>query len=61
MAKSLKDAGTEEARALKRRVLRQRALGRISETDSKYIVDRLEEIEARIILMWEDDPSRREF
>lgn len=57
MAKSLKINGIQEIRAVKSRATRQRALGRITETDCDYIVSRCNEIEAKIVEMHEDSPD----
>lgn len=53
MARGLKSAGMEELRALKRRVIRQHSMERISRADRDALVDLINEIEARIISMEE--------
>jgi len=60
MSLPLKVRGMTELMALKRRVLRQRALGRISRADYEYIRDRLDEIEAHIIQMRETNENEME-
>jgi hypothetical protein len=59
--KAMKSAGMGEVRKLRQRVIRLRAMERVSEEDCKYITRRCDEIEARIASMFEDDPSGREF
>ena len=54
VARGLKTLGLAELNALMRRVKRQNALGRISGRDANYIVDRLKEVEAKIVEMHED-------
>lgn len=53
MARGLKSAGMEELRALKRRVIRQHSMERISRADRDALVDLIHDIEARIISMEE--------
>lgn len=60
MAKGLKTLGLEETRALRRRVIRQQALGRIYPADADYITTRLDEISAHIIRMPEKDDEADE-
>lgn len=55
MARSLKTLGIEELNKLRRRVSRQHSLGRIYASDRDYINSRLQEVEARIVLMHEED------
>lgn len=59
--KTIKEAGTEEIRALRSRTSRSLAMGRISREDHDFIVEKCDEIEARIQQMREIDPKRREF
>lgn len=59
--KTIKEAGIEEVRKLRQRAIRSLAMERIHQEDCKYIVDRLDQIEARIQVMWEDDPNAKEF
>lgn len=49
--KSLGTRGMDELHALKRRVVRSYAMGRIGKADHDFIVKRLDEIEARIVQM----------
>lgn len=56
----LKDAGVAEVSALRRRVRRLLALDRVFPADAAYIVQRLDEIEARIVSMTETDEWGRE-
>jgi hypothetical protein len=58
--RSLKDVGLQEVRALRRRTVRLEAMGRVFPTDSAYITDRLDEIEARIVSMHELDEFGKE-
>ena len=51
--RSLKSLGLEECRRLRRRVMKTRALERISRPDSDYLVDLLDRFEARVIEMEE--------
>lgn len=60
MARPLKDAGMREVAALRRRVGRQLALGRILPADAAYIDSRLKEVEARIVSMREEDEYGKE-
>lgn len=53
MARGLKTAGLEEIRAIKRRVLRQHAMGRISRPDREYLIGLIDLFEARVIRMSE--------
>ena len=56
----LKDVGIEEVRRLRRRVVRLEAMGRVFPSDSEYITDRLDEVEARIVSMHELDEYGKE-
>lgn len=47
----VKDAAIKETVALRKRIRRSLALERIGRSDADYIVQRLDEIEARIIVM----------
>lgn len=60
MARPLKDAGIRECDSLRRRTRRQLALGRILPHDAAYITTRLDEIEARIVSMHEEDEYGKE-
>lgn len=51
MAKSLKTQGMEEIGLLKRRVLRQHSLGRISAQDRDELATMIGRIEAKIVRM----------
>ena len=51
MAGSLKTLGLEELSKLRKRVLRQHQLGRISRGDKNNLVAKLDDIEAYIIRM----------
>lgn len=53
MAARLKDKGLEELDSFKRRVLRQRSLMRIGETERKWLVEHVEEIERFVHKMTE--------
>lgn len=56
----LKTRGLYELAALRRRVRRQRAMGRINKNDFEYIDVRLDEVEARIVSMQEMDETGEE-
>lgn len=58
--RGLKDAGAAEVSALRRRVRRLLALDRVFPADAAYIVERLDEIEARIVAMTETDEWGKE-
>lgn len=60
MARTLKTKGLEELDALRRRARRQQGLGRIGSKDAEYIVTRLNEVEARIISMTEENENGME-
>jgi hypothetical protein len=51
--RALKDVGLVEVAALRRRVRRLLAMGRVLPADATYIVERLDQIEARIVTMHE--------
>lgn len=60
--KTMKEAAPDEVSVIKRRTLRSLAMGRISKDDAEYIINRLDEVEARIVSMVENSPeTRREF
>jgi hypothetical protein len=50
---SLKTRGVQELEALRKRVRKSRAMGRISKSDYDFLEERLDEIEARIVAMTE--------
>lgn len=54
MAKGLKSNGLNELRSLRSRTRRQYNLGRIAFSDYTFIVEKCNEIEARIIKMQEE-------
>ncbi|MBK8246372.1 MAG: hypothetical protein IPK85_03095 [Gemmatimonadetes bacterium] len=54
MARPLKTAGLAELTAVRKRVKRQLAMERIDRADHDYIVQRLDEIEARVVGMREE-------
>jgi hypothetical protein len=54
VARSLKTKGVEEVRLLKRRVIRQHSLSRISKKDRDALVDLLDKFEARVVCMSEE-------
>lgn len=58
--RSLKSAGLVEVDRLRRRTRRLVALGRVLPHDAGYIVVRLDEIEARIVSMHEEDEFGKE-
>lgn len=51
--RSLKSAGTKEVARLRSRTRRLLALGRVMPDDAAYIVQRCDEIDARIVAMQE--------
>jgi len=53
MAGSLKTMGLEELSKLRKRVLRQHSLGRITRGDKDNLVEKLDDVEAYIIKMRE--------
>lgn len=57
MVARVKDKGLLEIRSFKARVLRQASLNRISKADADWMVEKSNEIEARIILM-DEKPDR---
>lgn len=60
MARSLKTRGLNDLHALRARTLRQRALGRIALADAEYLTERLDEMEARIVTMREQNENGEE-
>lgn len=58
--RSLKTRGVVEVRYLRRRVVRAFAMGRIGKADNDYLVELLNEVEARIIVMQEYDGEGEE-
>jgi hypothetical protein len=58
--RTLKSVGVEEAARLRRRARRALAMGRIHPEDASYITTRLDEVEARIVSMWEQDEHGQE-
>jgi hypothetical protein len=56
----LKVAGVEACDRLRRRTRRALAMGRIHPHDATYITLRLDEIEARIVAMWETNEDGKE-
>lgn len=60
MARTLKSKGLEELRSLRRRTRRQQGLERIGKADADFIVSRLDQIEARIISMTEENEHGEE-
>lgn len=62
MVARLKDAGRQEIKAFKSRVLRVAGLGRIAKGDADYLVDLADQIDAHIIRMAErPDHERKMF
>ena len=57
MARTLKTKGLQELNALRNRARRQQGLGRIGAADAEFIVKRLDEIEARVISMRENNEN----
>lgn len=55
MAKPLKVAGLQESEALRRRVRRQLAMRRIAKTDADYLIDLLDQFDARVVEMREEN------
>lgn len=53
MAGSLKTLGLEELSKLKKRVLRQHQLGRISRGDKENLITKIDDVEAYIVKMKE--------
>lgn len=53
--RSLKSAGVAECDRLRRRTRRALAMGRIHPQDAAYITLRLDEVEARIVAMYEQN------
>lgn len=56
----LKDAGVREVARLRTRARRALAMERALPADVDYIVRRLDEVEARIVSMWEHDEEGKE-
>lgn len=54
MARSLKTRGLMELESFKKRVVRQRNLGRISAKDQQFLLEKVGEITTRIVRMAED-------
>lgn len=61
MAARLKDKGREELGAFKRRVMRQRALERISKGDTDWLIEKIEDIEKFINKMSELPDKESEY
>lgn len=61
MAGSLKSFGITELNALRKRVKRQYALGRINRGDHNILLKKLDEVEAYIIKMPEGAQRRKDF
>lgn len=53
MAGSLKTIGLEELSRLRKRVLRQHQLGRISRGDKENLIEKMDDVEAYIVKMRE--------
>ena len=61
MARSLNTNGREELGQLKRRVVRQESLGRISHHDAKILTKMINELDAQIIKTNElDEPNQQQ-
>lgn len=60
MVAKLKDKGIYEVQVLRRRTMALAGMKRISKADADYIVERLDQIEARIIRMDEKPNNNRE-
>jgi hypothetical protein len=60
MVARIKDRGLESLGNLKARVLRQRALQRITHTDAQWLVEHVEEIERYIARMTEQPDKESE-
>jgi hypothetical protein len=58
--RSLKDVGVEEVRRLRRRTRRLLSLERVLPADAEFIVQRLDEVEARIVQMIETNERGEE-
>lgn len=61
MVARLKDRGLDELATFKARALRQAALKRISKADADWLVERIDEISARVIRMTELPELEKEF
>ena len=59
MVARLKDAGRQEIKAFKSRVLRVAGLGRIAKGDADYLVELADKIDAHIIRMTEKPDYER--
>jgi hypothetical protein len=59
MVARLKERGRDDLAGLRARVLRLAALGRIAKGDADHIVDKIDELDAFIIKMYET-PDERE-
>jgi len=60
VARTLKTRGADEVRTLASRTRRQYQLGRISKPDHDFLIERLDEVEARIISMRETNEHGEE-
>ena len=58
--KSMKEASPAETNAIRKRALKSLAMSRIEKNDCDYITRRLDEIDARVVLMNETGNERRE-
>lgn len=58
--RSLKSAGVDEVARLRRRTRRLLAMGRVLPDDAAYIVERLDEVDARIVSMIEYNEDGKE-
>lgn len=61
MVKPIKEAVPAETESIRKRVRRAFAMNRIESTDCDYITARLDEIDARVVVMPEAGFDRREF
>ncbi|WPH58011.1 hypothetical protein SEA_LUCKYLEO_63 [Gordonia phage LuckyLeo] len=60
MARSLNTKGREELALVRKRVIRQEALGRISYHDARLLLDKINELDALIIKTNEQDQPDKE-
>ncbi|QFG13573.1 hypothetical protein PBI_LAMBO_64 [Gordonia phage Lambo] len=60
MARSLNTKGREELALVRKRVIRQEALGRISAHDARVLLDKINELDALIIKTNEQDQPDKE-
>ncbi|QFG08204.1 hypothetical protein PBI_GRETELLYN_66 [Gordonia phage GretelLyn] len=60
MARSLNTKGREELALVRKRVIRQEALGRISAYDARVLLDKINELDALIIKTNEQDQPDKE-